>query len=57
MFTTKQTVFYLAALHMLVSSSYGKVLEIINNKPQLRERRKKFFTFFNQNLTKIAIFQ
>lgn len=36
----KNSVFYLAALHMVVVSTYGKVQEIVNNKPQLQERRK-----------------
>lgn len=34
----KSSVFYLAALHMVVCSTYGKVVEIVNNKPQLKER-------------------
>lgn len=39
----KNSVFYLAALHMVVVSTYGKVHEIVNNKPQLQERRKTQF--------------
>lgn len=46
MIGSKNYVFYLAALHMFVASTYGKMLEIVNNKPQLRERRKiKFFSW------------
>lgn len=41
----KSSVFYLAALHMVVCSTYGKVVEIVNNKPQLKERRKIVFKF------------
>lgn len=40
MIGNKNFVFYLAALHMVIVSTYGKVLEIVNNKPQLKERRK-----------------
>lgn len=40
MFGTKNSVFYLAALHMVIVSTYGKLVEIVNNKPQLKERRK-----------------
>lgn len=39
----KNSIIYLAALQMVVCSTYGKLLEIINNKPQLKERRKKLF--------------
>lgn len=47
MIGSKNSVFYLAALHMVVVSTYGKVLEIVNNKPQLKERRKiQFFPHF-----------
>lgn len=43
MISTKSSVLYLAALHMVVYGTYGKVLEIVNNKPQLKERRKIFY--------------
>lgn len=43
MIGTKKSVFYLAALQMIICSAYGKVLEIVNNKPQLKERRKISF--------------
>lgn len=46
MISTKCSVLYLAALHMVVCSAYGKVLEIVNNKPQLKERRKLLLNFF-----------
>lgn len=47
----KNSVFYLAALHMIVATTSSKVLEIVNNKPQLKERRKirfaNIFLFLN----------
>lgn len=45
MISTKNLVFYLAALQMVVVSTYGKVMEIVNNKPQLSERRKIIYLF------------
>lgn len=42
MFTAKNSVFFLAALNVIICSSYGKFLEIVNDKPQLRERRMYF---------------
>lgn len=41
MFSTKNSLIYLAAIHLFIYTTYGKVLEIVNNKPQLKERRKK----------------
>lgn len=35
---------------MVVVSTYGKVLEIVNNKPQLQERRKTHFISYTHSL-------
>lgn len=40
MFANRNSIVYLVTLCMCICATYGKVLELINSKPQLKERRK-----------------